>query len=253
MTVWIHNVFEMLSEPIRVRKFDVTNVFAVFVSRKESGVTARTDEFQDKRGGLCVSNEALCVVFPARSLPWLCSRRHEWKATRAHMLRFVSTRWRLKGRYERRDEIRIAVVYFLAGKTEQKGLWQKYHIMSSVTVLLWMRPKWDSLLYYILVLRANIIEDKLLLKDVPFIVRRTKPPDLLLCGVIFHSVLLQTQQTFHRRQQAKETWREVQTFHCVTRWCCENCFDLLEWHEGRVQHFGNYCFLRGSISISGCG
>lgn len=46
-------------------------------------------------------------------------------------------------------------------KTQKKGLWQKHHIMSSVTVLFWMSPKWDSLYYYILVLQENLIEDKL--------------------------------------------------------------------------------------------
>lgn len=52
-----------------------------------------------------------------------------------HMLSSVST-WRGSKAGERR-EMRWGLLLFIPNvKTEQRGLWQKYHIMSSVTVLL---------------------------------------------------------------------------------------------------------------------
>lgn len=108
------------------------------------------------------------LFFSACSLPRLCSWLPEWKATQAHMLRFVSTRWRLRGRYERRDEIRIAVVYFQTLKQSRKAFGKKYHIMSSLSSALNVSKVGFSLiLQYIVMLQANIIEDKLLLVLLP--------------------------------------------------------------------------------------
>ena len=91
----------------KLEKFNVTNLFVAAADRWEP----RDDEALSA----FIMKHVLffCLFFsPACSLPWLCSWPLEWKAKQAHMLRFVSTWWRLKGRYGRRDEIRTAVVYF---------------------------------------------------------------------------------------------------------------------------------------------
>lgn len=198
-----------------------TNLVCSFAFAKGTGITLRTDESlkTNEADSAFIMRPFLFLFLPVL---FSCSWLHEWKATQAHMLRFVSTRW--GSRAGTRGEMRSGLLLFISElkKTEQGGLWQKYHIMSSVTVLLWMRPKWNSLLYYILVLRANIIEDKLLLKDMPFIMVWTKLPDLLLYSIIFHTAVLQTQQTFRRRQvnlnQCKlfTVWHEDDVFFVLS-------------------------------------
>lgn len=172
---------------------------------------------------------------------WLCSWLREEEASPAFAEIWLNT----AGAQERiwEEGWNLGSCLFSSLDTENRGLWQQHCILLWVTDLLWTGSKWDPLLYWILVLQANITEGKLCKQTCRWFWTK-----LLLQNNFSHCGAAESAKPFTEdNKPSKREWMQKILLSDTIMQSCQ----LMEWHEGGVQLYSQTTCQSFSLSWSG--